>query len=173
MLSYDFERLIRMSKPFQVAFGVALAVIALLVWQGFISTKGNHLAPTGKIGKVRAQKVDDNEMIVVVDFNMRNDADIAMVVRNVESSIDLADGSSVDGSIIAGSDLANFFRNYPDIGDQYNPPLKARDSLPGHQAVDRMVGIRFDVPEEAMQKRKDIVLKIEDITGPVLELKAK
>ena len=162
-----------MSKPFAVAFGVALAVIALLIWQGFVTTKGNHLAPTGKIGKVRAQKVDDNEMIVILDFNVRNDADIAMVVRNVEASIDLADGSSVNGNIIAGKDLANFFRNYPDIGDQYNPPLKARDTVQGHQAVDRMVGIRFDVPEDALQKRKDIILKIEDITGPVLELKAK
>jgi hypothetical protein len=162
-----------MSKPFAVAFGVALAVIALLIWQGFISTKGNHLEPAGKIGKVRAQKVDDNEMIVIIDFNMKNDADIAMVVRNVESSIDLADGSSVNGNIIAGKDLANFFRNYPDVGDQYNPPLKARESVAGHQAIDRMIGIRFDVPEDAMQKRKNIVLKIEDITGPVLELKAK
>jgi hypothetical protein len=162
-----------MSKPFTVAFGIAIAVIALLVWQGFISTKGNHLEPSGKIGKVRAQKVDDNEMIVIVDFNLKNDADIPLVVRNVESRIDLADGSSVDGNLIAGADLANFFRNYKEIGEQYNAPLKARESLGGHQAVDRMVGLRFDVPEETLQKRKDIVLRIEDVTGPVLELKAK
>lgn len=162
-----------MSKPFTIAFAIALAIIALLVWQGFISTKGNHLAPTGKIGKVRAQKVDDNEMIVILDFKLKNDADIPMVVRNVESSIDTADGNSVDGNIIAGKDLANFFRNYPDVGEQYNPPLKARESIAGHETIDRMIGIRFDVSEAAMQNRKDIVLKIEDVTGPVAELKAK
>jgi hypothetical protein len=162
-----------MSKPFVAAFGIAIAVIALLVWQGFISTKGNHLEPTGKIGKVRAQKVDDNEMIAVVDFKVTNDADIAMVVRGIEASIDTAEGSSVNGSVIAGPDLANFFRNYPAIGEQFNPPLKARDTVAGHDTVDRMVGIRFDVPEDTMEKRKDIVVRIEDITGPVLELRAK
>jgi hypothetical protein len=155
------------------AFGIAIAVIGLLVWQGFISTKGNHLEPKGQIGKVRAQKVDDNEMIAIIDFKLKNDADIAMVVRNVEASIDMADGSSVNGSVIAGTDLANFFRNYPSIGEQFNPPLKARDTVAGHQTVDRMVGVRFDVPEETMDKRKDIVLRIEDITGPIAELKAK
>ena len=122
---------------------------------------------------MRAQKVDENEMIVILDFSLKNDADIAMVVRNVEASLDTADGASVNGSLIAGADLANFFRNYPDIGEQYNPPLKARESVAGHQVVDRMVGIRFDVPEDAVQKRKDIVLRIEDITGPVAEMKAK
>jgi hypothetical protein len=162
-----------MSKPFLAAFGIAIAVIALLVWQGLVSTKGNHLEPTGKIGKVRAQKVDDNEMIVILDFNLKNDADREMVVRNVESSMDTADGASVNGSIIAGKDLANVFSNYPEIGEQYNTPLKARETIPGHQAIDRMVGIRFDVPEESWQKRKDILLRIEDITGPVAELKAK
>jgi hypothetical protein len=30
-----------------------------------------------------------------------------------------------------------------------------------------MVGFRFDAPEDAVLKRKDIVLHIEDITGPV------
>ena len=162
-----------MSKPFLVAFGVAIAVIGLLIWQGFAGTRGNHLEPTGKIGKVRARKVDENEMIVILDFSLKNDADIAMVVRNVEASLDTADGASVNGSLIAGADLANFFRNYPDIGEQYNPPLKARESVAGHQVVDRMVGIRFDLPEDAVQKRKDIVLRVEDITGPVAEMKAK
>lgn len=162
-----------MSKPFLVAFGVAIAVIAIVVWQGFVSTKGNHLDPKGKIGKVRAQKVDDNETIVILDFNVKNDADIAMVVRNVEARLDAADGTPVNGSMIAGADLANFFRNYPETGEQYNPPLKARESIAGHSSIDRMVGIRFDVPDETVQKRRDVVLRVEDITGPVLELKAK
>jgi hypothetical protein len=161
------------SKAFLAAFGIAIAVIALLVWQGFIGTKGNHLEPTGKIGKIRAKKVDDNEMIAIVDFKVTNDADIAMVIRNIEAHLDMPDGSTVDGKLVAGSDLGLFFRNYPEIGDQFNPPLKDRDSIEGHKTVDRMVGIRFDVPEDVMDKRKDLVLKIEDITGPVLEMTAK
>jgi hypothetical protein len=162
-----------MSKPFGIAFAVTVVIIALLVWFGFVRTKGNHLDPVGKIGKVRAQKVDDNEVVVVLDFKLRNDSDIAMVVRSVEADIDAADGSVVNGKMVAVADLANVFRNYPDLGEQYNPPLKARDELKAHDSIDRMVGFRFDIPEEAVLKRKDIVLHIEDITGPVAELKVK
>jgi hypothetical protein len=162
-----------MSKAFGIAFAAALVVIALLVWRGFVVTKGNHLDPVGKIGKVRAQKVDDNEVVVVLDFSLKNDSDIAMVVHSVESNIDAADGSVINGNMIAAADLANVFRNYPQLGEQYNPPLKARDQLKAHDSIDRMVGLRFDVPEEAVLNRKDIVLHIEDITGPVAELKAK
>jgi hypothetical protein len=162
-----------MSKPFLAAFGVAIAVISLLVWQGFVSTKGNHLEPAGKIGKLRAQKVDDNEIVVVLDFQMKNDADIAMVVRGVEAGLESADGSLVKGGVLAGVDLVNVFRNYPQLGEQYNPPLKARETVKGHDSVDRMVGFRFDMPEAAFQQRKSLTLRIEDITGPVLELKTK
>ena len=162
-----------MSKPFLAAFAIAVAVISLLVWQGFVSTKGNHLEPAGKIGKLRFQKVDDNEIVVVLDLQMKNDADIAMVVRGVEVSLESADGSSLKGGLLAGVDLVNVFRNFPQLGEQYNPPLKARETVKGHDSVDRMVGIRFDMSEADFQQRKGVTLRIEDITGPVLELKTK
>jgi len=160
-----------MSKAFGIAFAVALVIIAFLVWRGFVETKGNHLEPTGKIGKVRAQKVDDNEVIMILDFSLKNDSDQEMVVRSVEASLDAADGSTVTGAMVAARDLDNVFRNYPALGEQYNTALKARDSVKGHESLDRMVGIRFDVPEDTVLKRKDVVLRIEDITGPVAELR--
>lgn len=162
-----------MSKPFTIGFGIAAVLIAFLIWRGFVETKGNHLEPTGKIGKIRAEKVDDNEMIVIVDFNLRNDADIEMVVRGMEADLTMADGNTVKGSIIAAPDLDNFFRFYPNIGEKFNPPLKMRDALAGHQNTDRMVGIRFDVPEDVWVKRKGISLRIEDKTGPITELQGK
>lgn len=162
-----------MSKPFTIGFGVAVVLIAFLIWRGFVETKGNHLEPTGKIGKIRAEKVDDNEMIAIIDFSLQNDADIEMVVRGMEADLTAADGSTVKGSIIAAPDLDNFFRYYPNIGEKFNPPLKMRDALAGHQSTDRMVGIRFDVPEDTWVKRKGISLRIEDKTGPITELKGK
>jgi hypothetical protein len=162
-----------MSKAFGIAFAAALVVIALLVWRGFVVTKGNHLDPVGKIGKIREQKVDDNEVVVVLDFNLKNDSDINMTVHSIEASIDAADGSVINGNTVAVADLFNVFRNYPELGEQYNPPLKARDQLKAHDSIDRMVALRFEAPEEAVLKRKDIVLRIEDRTGAVAELRAK
>jgi hypothetical protein len=79
-----------MSNAFKIGFAVTIVLIAFLVWRGFVATKGNHLEPIGKIGKVRAQKVDENEVVVVLDFNLRNDADLPMIVRTLEASIDAA-----------------------------------------------------------------------------------
>jgi hypothetical protein len=93
-----------------------------------------------------------------------------MIVHSVETAIDTADGNTVMGSGVAGADIGNAFKNYPLLGDQYNPVLKERDTIPAHQEVSRMVGIRFDAPAEKVDSRKRLVLRVEDVTGPVVEL---
>jgi hypothetical protein len=152
------------SKPFGIAFGAALVVILILLWVGFSSTAGNHLAPTGHIGKVRVQAVTDNVSFVVLDFNMKNDSDRNMIVHSITGTV-----GDVDGSAVAASDLEDAFHRYTDLGEQYNPVLKERDVLPAHKSLDRMVGIRFDLPADKVEGRK-ITLKVQDVTGPVLEL---
>ena len=159
-----------MSKAFLITFGAAIAVIGVLIWVGFANTEGNHLAPTGSIGKVRTVKATDEVTFMVVDFKVKNDSDRDMIVRSVESAIDTADGGTVTGGGVAGADIKSAFRNYPLLGDQYNPILKERDTIPAHQQVDRMVGIRFDAPFDKVESRTRVILRLEDVTGPVVEL---
>jgi hypothetical protein len=159
-----------MSKAFGITFAAAVVVIAGLIWFGFANTEGNHLAPTGSIGKVRTVKATDDVTFMVIDFKVKNDSDRDMIVHSVETAIDTADGNTVMGSGVAGADIKNAFKNYPLLGDQYNPVLKERDTIPAHQAVDRMVGVRFDVPADKVKSRKRLVLRVEDVTGPVVEL---
>lgn len=154
-----------MSKPFYIGFAVMAVVIAAGIWTGFVKTKGNHLAPTGSIGKVRTLKISDDLTFMVLDFNIKNDSDVDMVVRTVECTVDAADGSTITGNAIAASDAVDAFRNYPLLGELYNAPLKERDKVPAHQAVDRMVGIRLDATDEKVEARKRVTLRIEDITG--------
>jgi len=159
-----------MSKPFIVTFSAAIVVIAVLIWVGFANTAGNHLAPAGSIGKVRTVKATDDVTFMVIDFKVKNDSDRDMIVRRVETSIDTADGGTVMGTGVAGADIKSAFRNYPILGDRYNPVLKERDTIPAHRQIDRMVGIRFDTPFEKVESRKRVVLRLEDVTGPVVEL---
>jgi len=159
-----------MSKPFIITFSAAVVVIAVLIWVGFANTAGNHLAPAGSIGKVRTVKATDDVTFMVIDFKVKNDSDRDMIVRSVETAIDTADGGTVMGTGVAGADIKSAFRNYPILGDRYNPVLKERDTIPAHQQVDRMVGIRFDTPYEKVESRKRVVLRLEDVTGPVVEL---
>jgi hypothetical protein len=158
------------TRSFAITFAAAIAVIAALIWFGFAKTSGNHLAPTGSIGKVRTVKAADDLTFMVIDFKIKNDSDRDMIVHSVESQIDEGDGSTVMGSSVAGSDVKSAFLSYPLLGEQYNPILKERDAIPAHQEVDRMVGLRFDAPIEKIESRKRVVLRVEDITGPVVEL---
>jgi hypothetical protein len=88
----------------------------------------------------------------------------------VEAAIDTADGGTVTGSPVAVADIESAFKSFPILGEQYNPVLKDRDAIPAHQAVDRMVGIRFDSPFDKVESRKRVVLRVEDVTGPIAEL---
>jgi hypothetical protein len=159
-----------LSKAFGIAFGGAVVVIAVLIWFGFSTTAGNHLAPAGSIGKVRTVKATDDLTFMVIDFKVTNDSDRDMIVRSVESAIETADGATVTGGGVAESDIKAAFASYPVLGEQYNPILKERDKIPAHQSVDRMVGVRFDAPVEKVDTRKRVILRLEDITGPVVEL---
>src|ERR1700726_273845 len=118
-----------MSKPFLITFGAAVVVIGILIWVGFAKTEGNHLAPTGTIGKVRTVKATDDVTFMVIDFKVKNDSDRDMIVHSVETAIDTADGNTVMGGGVAGADIKNAFKNYPTLGEQYNPVLKERDTI--------------------------------------------
>jgi len=162
------------SKGFGIGFAITLVVIALVVWRIADATKGNHLDPITKVGKLRIQKVDENESIAILDFSVDNDSDRKLVVRTVEASLDSPDGSTTDGSVIAAADLLNVFRNYgAELGEQYNPPFKAWDEVKPHERIDRMIGVRFDMPDEKLAKRKDIDLRLEDLSGIVVHVKTK
>jgi hypothetical protein len=159
-----------MSKPFLITFAAAVTVIALLIWFGFRETAGNHLVPTGTIGKVRTVKATDDVTFMVIDFKVKNDSDRDMVVRSMETALASPDGSTVTGGAVAVADITNAFKSYPELGEQYNPVMRERDVVPAHQALDRMVGVRFDAPFDKVEARKRVTLRVEDVTGPVLEL---
>jgi hypothetical protein len=159
-----------MSKVFLGTFGVALAVIGALVWAGFIGTSGNHLEPTGKLGKLRIQPVDDNSVVVIADFSIVNDSDRTMQIRSIDASLEMPDGAVASAGLVPSPDVPKIFKAYPLLGEQFNEPLHLREEIPAHKTVDRMLALRLEAPAALVEKRKRFVVKIEDVTGPVLEL---
>ena len=159
-----------MSRIFQITFAAVVVVIAIVIWIGFAATKGNHLAPTGVIGKIRVQKVDDDVSFMLVDFNATNDSDRDMIVRTIAATVDTADGAEASGSPVAAADIKSAFHAYPMLGEQYNPVLKERDIIPAHKTIDRMVGLRFDLPAEKLESRRKLIVRVDDVTGAELQL---
>ena len=161
-----------MHKGFLIALGVAVVVsgVAFMRTSAYFA---KHRLAEGKIGKVRVLQADENETLAILDFNLTNDTDQPIVVRSLLPSFNDSAGSQVDGHMIAARDVDNIFRNYPDLGEKYNPPLVAQDTLPAKESIDRMAAIRFDVPRKAFDARKEIVLQIDTNGGVVAELKTK
>ncbi len=162
-----------MSKAFLIGFGAAALVLIVLIWGGFVQTKGNHLAPTGWVSNVRVQPLAEEETMMVVDFGLLNDADVQMVVARVDPWITTRSGQDIHGTLFAGADMEKTFAFYPALGPIVNPPLPPRATIDGHKTVNRMVAIEFDVPARVVEARKSVTVHIEDITGPFVELTAK
>jgi hypothetical protein len=155
---------------------IAAVIAAVVFWRTSEYFSHRRLAE-GKIGKVRLVHVNPedapHESLAVLDFTLTNDTNHEIVVRSLQPSFDARDGSSVDGNMVAARDIDNIFRNYPDLGEQYNPPLKAQDVLPPNGSIDREVVVRFDAPQDTFAGRKGVVLRVDTIGGIVAELKGK
>jgi hypothetical protein len=158
--------------------GFLIAVAAALVISGvaFVRTSAyfaKHRLAEGKIGKVRVLQADENETLAILDFSVTNETDQPIVVRSLIPGFNDSAGAHVDGHMVASRDVDNVFRNYPELGEKYNPPLVAQDMLPAKGSIDRMAVVRFDVPRKTFDTRKEIVLQIDTNGGVVAELKTR
>jgi hypothetical protein len=160
-----------MSKPFLLTFLAALVVIGGGIGLVFLNSKA-HVDPKGAILKVRTIKLDDKNSAAVVEIRLINDADYALVARNIET---LATGGSgeIQGNIVAEMDVKTMYRYHTELGEQYNPVLKLRDQVPPKSSVDREVCAMYSIPVEELDRRKDMIVRVQDVTGPILEMHEK
>ena len=158
-----------MSKQFLIFFGVGVLVIGVSVVAIMYSHRGAHLELKGEILKIRTGELSDRDSIAVLDFRVTNISDVPFVVRQVEVTLDKADGSTAESAIISKMDLHQLFQYNRFLGDQYNDSLSIKDTVAPHQTVDRMVAARFDIPNKDLESAKTIHLSIQDLDGPLFE----
>jgi hypothetical protein len=161
------------SKTFGIAFGAAVLVIIGLVWGGFIFTKGNHLAPDGFISSIRTQQLAEDQVMIVIDFGIVNDSDLQMTARRIDPFITTADGREIHGTVYSASDMEKTPAFYPELGPMIHPVLPLRGTADPHKTSNFMIGAGFDATPDVVRNRKSLTLRIEDVTGPVLELSSK
>jgi hypothetical protein len=153
--------------------GIGLAVVALGVGVTLLSTKGAHLELDGRILHVRVLSLNPNASIVVLDFRAKNPSDVQFVVKNVELILEPASGGPLTGASISKADVDNVFKYEKILGPKYNDVLSIRDKIGARQSVDRMDGARFELGETAIDARKSIKLRIEDMDGTIAEIVEK
>ena len=159
-----------MHKGLLVPFAVGIVAIAAAVVGILYMQRGAHVELKGSILKVRTQALDENSAAVIVDFRFANPSDYKFVVRKVEVLLDDPSGKRVEGMAVADSDAARIFQYYPLLGPKYNDSLKARDVVRPRESQDRMIAARFELPQGVVNARKKLVVRVEDVDGPVTEL---
>jgi hypothetical protein len=156
-----------MNKSLLVALGIAVLVVAAVIGGVFFIQRGAHLELQGRILKVRTAPLDENSSVAVLDFRFTNIADYPFTVRNVTVAMEDSGGNRIEGTAIAETDAQRLFEAIPLLGQKYNASLIVRDVIPGRASEDRMIAVRFDIPEAQLEKRRQVTIQIEDVAGPV------
>jgi len=160
-----------MSKGFWIFLAVGLAVVGGLIFTMLTATQGAHLRLEGKILKVRVLALPGSAAaIVIVDFRATNPSNVPFVVNSVTLHLEPAAGEAADGSTISKNDIENIFRYQKLLGPKYNDTLSLQDRIAPHNVADLMTGARFELPESAVNSRKSIRLRIEDVDGASTEI---
>jgi hypothetical protein len=153
-----------------VYIAAGLAVVAAAIALTLFFTRGSHLELTGTVQKVRTLAVEDNGSIAVVDFRFTNPSDYTYVVKKVTVTFTTQDGQKLEGQNIAEIDARRVFEGYPALGQKYNETILPKDKIPAKQTTDKMIAVRFDVPEAKIQNPKQIRIRIDDVDGAISEI---
>jgi len=162
-----------MSKQFWSFLAVGLAVVGIVIAVVWFGTKSSHLELDGKILKVRTLALGKDASLVVIDFRVTNPSAVPFVVRDVALKLTPSSGPEVDGSPASKTDIDRVFEAEKLIGPHFNDVLSLQDRIPPNKTLDRMTGARFEVPEPEVDRRKSLVLRLEDVDGAIAELTEK
>ena len=155
-----------MSKGFWIFLVAGLAVVGGLIFTMLTATQGAHLRLEGKILKVRVLALPGSAAsIAIIDFRVTNPSNVPFVVNSVTLRLEPAKGDAADGTTISKNDIENIFRYQKLLGPKYNDTLSLQDRIAPHKTADLMAGARFEVPESAVNSRRSIRVRIEDVDG--------
>ena len=153
-----------------VVFAVAAAIVVCGIAGFLFLNRGSHIELKGSVLKVRTHPMEGDNTLVVVDFRFSNTSDYPFVVKEVTATLEGKDGSKTTGTILAEMDATRFMDYYKELGPKYNESLRMKSKIPGGQTADRMIAATFNLPAPKVEDRKRIVLKIDDVDGPVSEV---
>jgi hypothetical protein len=160
---------IRFSAPFAIGVAVVAIAVTLIVYM----KRGARVGLTGQVLKVRTLALDDNSSLAVLDFRINNPSDVNFVVRTVTVVLEDPKGNSTEGDTVSEVDAKRMFEQLPILGQKYSTTLVMRDRVDNHTTQDRMVSGRFSLPESALQSRKRLLVRIEEVDGQISEISEK
>ena len=147
---------------------IALVIVAVLLALVFWANRGSQLRLESRILKTRVIPADEASSIAVLEVRIKNPSNVTFVVRDVHSKVILADGTELDGDLVAQIDLDRVLEGLKIYGPRYNPVLKAKDSFTGSWQGDRTVVATFPRSAAEIERRKGFVIDVDDVDGAVV-----
>ena len=159
-----------MRKQFLPYLVIGLLLVAVAIGLVLYGNRGSRLELEGAVLKVRTQAMDEASSVAVIDFRFVNSSNYLFVVRTVDVSVEDSQGNTVEARTVSERDARQLFRYYPLLGQKFNDSLVIQARIRPHQSLDRMVTARFEIPEQQLQARRKLRIRIEDVDGAVSEL---
>ncbi len=158
-----------MSKNIAIFFGVGVAIVAIGVALIVYGNRGSHLELQGEIIKIRTGAIDEHDSAAVLDFRLQNVSDVLFEVRDLKVTAEEPDGAKDEGDVISKSQIGELLQYNKFLGRKFNDGLAIKDKIAPHQTIDRMVAVRFDVPQTQLDKARQVRLWIQDMNGAEFE----
>ena len=162
-----------MEKQFVRYASIGLALVLAGVAAVFYIQRGAHIELQGTLLKVRTLPIDAASSAVVIDFRFLNPANYPFIVRKADVYLEDEQGTDVEGTSIAETDVNRLFEYYPILGQKFNKSLLIRTKVAAHQSMDRMLAVRFELPHQDLDARKRFKIRIEDVDGAISEITEK
>jgi hypothetical protein len=158
-----------MSPKLAAFIGVGVLIVAAALGVILYGNKGSHLELKGEIIKIRTGAIDEHNTAAVLDIRLQNVSDVPFEVGDVKITAEQPNGDKAEGYIISKSDFKQLLDYNKFLGKQFNEGLSMKDKIPPHQAVDRMIAVRFELSQADLQKAKQIRFWVRDMDGPEFE----
>jgi len=159
------------NRTLLICAGIGLLVIGAMIGGGLFATRGTRLELTGSIRKARTAALSPTRSVIVLDFRATNGADYPFVVKTVEVEVTLASGKKEIGQFVPEVDAKTLFPALPELGDKLAVSIGTGEKIAGKQTVERMAAASFSLPEADLASRKDVLVRLRDVDGPLSEIR--
>jgi len=150
--------------------GIGIALVAIAIAAVLYVQRGAHVVLKGSVQKVRTLALDENSSAAVIDFRATNPSDYPFIVREVSVVLVEPDGTTHEGLVVSEVAAMRLFEYYPVLGQKFNDSLIARTKINPRETIDRMLAVRFEVPEQRLQGRQNLRIRISELDAPPSEI---
>ncbi|MBT9330072.1 hypothetical protein [Paracidobacterium acidisoli] len=113
------------------------------------------------IGGLNGEKDTFDEVIVLADVRIRNQADIPIFLHDMSGDVTMADDSVQHGTAAGRSDFQKVFIAYSDLAPQKKEPILRDMTLtPGQQVEGQMI-FHYPITKDQWNQRKNFAISVE------------